>query len=121
MFNEKDFENMEKNLEEQLGNNVQEAEEEIRNAESTEVINEEITQESAADYSNNSVSEIVNDKVDEAVDNGATLIAEAEVTEVIVDDSKVKGVKYIKDGVEYDHNLNKDNNISLLLNQDDRN
>ncbi len=40
------------------------------------------------------------DFVDEAVENGATLIAEAEVTEVIVDDSKVKGVKYIKDGVE---------------------
>jgi choline dehydrogenase-like flavoprotein len=40
------------------------------------------------------------DFVDEAVDAGATFISEAEVTEVIVEDSKVKGVKYLKDGVE---------------------
>ena len=40
------------------------------------------------------------DFVDEAVDAGATFISEAEVTEVIAEDSVVKGVKYIKDGVE---------------------
>ena len=40
------------------------------------------------------------DFVEEAVDAGATLITNAEVTEVIVEDSKAKGVKYIKDGVE---------------------
>ena len=40
------------------------------------------------------------DFVDEAVELGATLICEAEVTEVISEDSKVKGVKYIKDGIE---------------------
>ena len=40
------------------------------------------------------------DFVDEAVDLGATLITEAEVCEIISDDSKVKGVKYIKDGAE---------------------
>ena len=40
------------------------------------------------------------DFVDEAVDAGATFISKAEVTEVIAEDSVVKGVKYIKDGVE---------------------
>ena len=40
------------------------------------------------------------DFIDEAVDDGATFISEAEVTEVIVEDSKVKGVKYIKDNAE---------------------
>ena len=40
------------------------------------------------------------DFVDEAVDAGATFISEAEVTEVISKDSVVKGVKFIKDGVE---------------------
>ncbi len=40
------------------------------------------------------------DFVDEAVDAGATFISEAEVTEIIAEDFKVKGVKYIKDGVE---------------------
>lgn len=40
------------------------------------------------------------DFVDEAVEAGATFISEAEVTEVISEDSVVKGVKYIKDGVE---------------------
>lgn len=40
------------------------------------------------------------DFVDEAVEGGATFISEAEVTEVISDDSTVKGVKYIKEGVE---------------------
>ena len=40
------------------------------------------------------------DFVEKAVDAGATLIIDAEVIEVIVDDSKAKGVKYIKDGVE---------------------
>ena len=40
------------------------------------------------------------DFVDEAVDAGATFISEAEVTEIIVEDSQVKGVKYIKDNVE---------------------
>ena len=40
------------------------------------------------------------DFVEKAVDAGATLITDAEVTEVIIEDSKAKGVKYIKDGVE---------------------
>ena len=40
------------------------------------------------------------DFVEKAVDAGATLITDAEVTEVIAEDSKAKGVKYIKDGVE---------------------
>ncbi|MBE6510647.1 MAG: GMC family oxidoreductase [Methanobrevibacter sp.] len=40
------------------------------------------------------------DFVDKAVECGATLITEAEVTEIISEDSKVKGVKYIKDSVE---------------------
>ena len=40
------------------------------------------------------------DFVDEAVENGATFICEAEVTEIIVENSEVKGVKYIKDDVE---------------------
>ena len=40
------------------------------------------------------------DFVEKAVDAGATLITEAEVTEVIVENSKAKGVKYIKDNVE---------------------
>ena len=40
------------------------------------------------------------DFVDEAVGAGATFISEAEVTEIIVEDSQVKGVKYIKDNVE---------------------
>lgn len=40
------------------------------------------------------------DFIDEAVGDGATFISEAEVTEVIVEDSKVKGVKYVKNGVE---------------------
>lgn len=38
------------------------------------------------------------DFVDDAVDAGATLITEADVTDLIVEDGKVKGVKYIKDG-----------------------
>lgn len=40
------------------------------------------------------------DFVDEAVESGATFISEAEVTEIIAEDSVVKGVKYIKDGAE---------------------
>ena len=40
------------------------------------------------------------DFVDEAVESGATFISEAEVTEIIAEDFKVKGAKYIKDGVE---------------------
>lgn len=40
------------------------------------------------------------DFVEKAVDAGASLITDAEVTEVIAEDSKAKGVKYIKDGVE---------------------
>lgn len=40
------------------------------------------------------------DFVDEAVECGAILISEAEVTEVISEDSKVKGVKYVKDSSE---------------------
>lgn len=38
------------------------------------------------------------DFVDDAVDAGATLITEADVTDLIVEDGKIKGVKYIKDG-----------------------
>ena len=38
------------------------------------------------------------DFVDEAVEAGATLICDADVYEVIVKDSKVCGVKYVKDG-----------------------
>ena len=38
------------------------------------------------------------DFVDEAVDNGAELITEAEVTEVIVEDGTAKGIIYYKDG-----------------------
>jgi choline dehydrogenase-like flavoprotein len=38
------------------------------------------------------------DFVDDAVDAGATLITEADVTDLIVEDGKVKGVKYLKDG-----------------------
>lgn len=37
------------------------------------------------------------DFVDDAVDAGATLITEAEVTELISEDNKIKGVRYIKD------------------------
>lgn len=40
------------------------------------------------------------DFVDEAVEYGATFISEAEVTEVIVENSEVKGIKYVKDNVE---------------------
>ncbi len=40
------------------------------------------------------------DFIDEAVNDGATFISEAEVTGVIAEDSKVKGVKYIKDNAE---------------------
>ena len=40
------------------------------------------------------------DFIDEAVDDGAIFISEAEVTEIIVEDSKVKGVKYIKNNIE---------------------
>ena len=40
------------------------------------------------------------DFIDEAVEAGATLITEAEVTELIIDDGKIMGVKYIKDGSE---------------------
>ncbi len=42
------------------------------------------------------------DFVDEAVEAGATLITEADVTELIVEDTIIKGVKYIKDDVEND-------------------
>lgn len=42
------------------------------------------------------------DFVDEAVEAGATLITEADVTELIVEDSIIKGVRYIKDDVEND-------------------
>ena len=38
--------------------------------------------------------------VDEAVDEGATLICEAEVLEILNEDNRVIGVKYIKDGKE---------------------
>lgn len=40
------------------------------------------------------------DFVDEAVQSGATLICEAEVVDIIVENNTVKGVKYIKDGEE---------------------
>ena len=40
------------------------------------------------------------DFVDEAVEYGTTFISEAEVTEVIVENSEVKGIKYVKDNVE---------------------
>ena len=42
------------------------------------------------------------DFVDDAVEAGATLISEAEVTELIVKDNVIKGVKYIKEDVEND-------------------
>ena len=41
------------------------------------------------------------DFVDEAVELGAELICEAEVTEIISEDSTVKGVKYLKEGEEH--------------------
>ncbi|WP_405268115.1 GMC family oxidoreductase N-terminal domain-containing protein [Methanobrevibacter sp.] len=40
------------------------------------------------------------DFVDEAVEAGATLITEAEVTEVLNENGEVSAVKYVKDGVE---------------------
>ena len=40
------------------------------------------------------------DFVEQAVEYGATFISEAEVMDVIVKDSKVKGVKYVKNGIE---------------------
>lgn len=40
------------------------------------------------------------DFVDDAVDAGATLITEAEVTDLIIEDNQIKGVKYIKDDNE---------------------
>lgn len=40
------------------------------------------------------------DFVDEAVEAGAELVTEAEVTELIIEDNKIKGVKFIKDGNE---------------------
>lgn len=40
------------------------------------------------------------DLADKAVENGATLICDAEVTEVISKNGKVCGIKYIKDGKE---------------------
>ena len=40
------------------------------------------------------------DFVDEAVEFGATLICESEVTEIIVENNQVKGVKYFKDNIE---------------------
>lgn len=40
------------------------------------------------------------DFIDEAVEEGATLITEAEITEIIVNNSEVKGVKYKKNNVE---------------------
>ena len=40
------------------------------------------------------------DFVDEAVENAATLICEAEVTEVLKDNDSVCGVKYVKEGKE---------------------
>ena len=42
------------------------------------------------------------DFVDDAVEAGATLITEADVTELIVEDTTIKGVRYIKDDVEND-------------------
>jgi len=40
------------------------------------------------------------DFVDEAVEAGAELVTEAEVTELIIEDNEIKGVKFIKDGNE---------------------
>ena len=40
------------------------------------------------------------DFIDEAVNGGATFISEAEVTEIIVENSMVKGIKYIKNDIE---------------------
>ena len=40
------------------------------------------------------------DFVDDAVEAGATLICEAEVTDLIVDEGTIKGVRYLKDGSE---------------------
>ena len=40
------------------------------------------------------------DFIDDAVENGATLVTEANVLEILVDNGKVKGVKYEKDGKE---------------------
>jgi choline dehydrogenase-like flavoprotein len=40
------------------------------------------------------------DFVDDAVEAGATLITEAEVTELIIEDNSIKGVKYLKDDNE---------------------
>jgi choline dehydrogenase-like flavoprotein len=40
------------------------------------------------------------DFVDEAVEAGATLICEAEVMDLIIDDGAIKGVRYIKNGSE---------------------
>ena len=40
------------------------------------------------------------DFVDDAVEAGATLISEAEVTELIIEDNSIKGIKYLKDGNE---------------------
>ena len=40
------------------------------------------------------------DFVDEAVESGATLICEAEVTEIIINNNKVEGVKYLKNNEE---------------------
>ena len=40
------------------------------------------------------------DFVDDAVEAGATLITEAEVTELIIENNKIKGVKYFKDDKE---------------------
>ena len=37
------------------------------------------------------------DFVDDAVEAGATLITEAEVTDLIIEDNEIKGVEYIKD------------------------
>ena len=42
------------------------------------------------------------DFVDDAVEAGATLITEAEVTELIIEDNSIKGVKYVKDDNEED-------------------
>ena len=41
------------------------------------------------------------DFVEEAVEAGATLICDAEVTEIVSEDNIVSGVKYIKDGKEH--------------------
>lgn len=42
------------------------------------------------------------DFVDDAVEAGAVLITEAEVTELIIEDNSIKGVKYLKEGNEED-------------------